>query len=120
MSPTPLRFRSLGAERDDVEVDIHGLRHRPTEIADLAARPDPRAVTEGRVHGHGGGHLEDGQPQRPGEELGDVDGLTATEPDDAPGGRQPLRLGPQVVEVEAAHEVDPGEAIVEVVLEPRP
>ena len=66
------------------------------------------------------GHLEQRRATAPGEELGDVAGLAATEPDDAPVRRERLGVGDELVEIEGRDPVDPGKVLAELAFEGRP
>ena len=78
-------------------------------------------MTERRVDGRRGRHLEERQPARPGQELRDVEGLAAAETDDRRGPRQALLQGDQLAQLEGLDEVDAGQRRPrQQILEPRP
>ena len=118
--PDTRTVQGRGSRLDDVEVDVDGLGHRPSQVAHEPALADPGALAEGRVHGHGGGELEEGQLLRPGEVLGHVDGLAAAQADDRAHLRQPRRSVIECLHIEGVHEVRGSEAVLQPGLEARP
>ena len=65
-------------------------------------------MPERRIHGHRGRDLEQRQAPAPGDELRDVNGLTATESDHTRARRQGVEGRLEIGQLEAANEVDAG------------
>ena len=99
---------------DDIEIDIDRFRHRPVDIPHIALEAQPRAMAKGRVHRHGCRHLEQGQPQFPGEEFGDIQGLPAAQADDAAAVGQLGHFIFQFVAIDGGDEIGTREVVVKV------
>ena len=78
-------------------------------------------MTKGRIDGRRGRYLEERQPARPRQELGNVECLAAAKADDRRGPRQALLQGDQLAQLEGFDEVDAGQRRPrQLILEPRP
>ena len=109
-----------GRTADEIEVDVHGLRHGPADIPDDSVHTNGGTLGERRVDGHGSGYLKERHPPLPGDVLGRVQSLAAAQADHGIHLRQRGHVAFDLAPLHRAHQERADVPVVEGIGETRP
>ena len=117
----PDRLRFGGADGDDLEVDVDGLRDRPAEVADAAASRSPARWPNGALTVVAVGTWNSGRRRVQARNFATSSAWPPPSPTIAAARGQPRLELDQLRQLQRLDEVDPGEVRPgQPVLEPRP